>query len=205
MKKTSLFLSLCSLVVAVAALVITLKPAAKEATTETPVENTSEGSTKGIAFFNLDEVVSKYQFAIDEQAKFENKAKGIDEELNRRRVKIEDEDKTLAEQLSKGLIIRSQAEVKYQDLQKKVGEFQNYGQQKQAELAEEQQVLLNNIANQIMEYVKVYNATAKYDIILSTQGNLLPSPVVLGSDAINITYDLIAGLNAKYQAEKSKK
>jgi len=204
MKKTTLILSICSLLVAVAALVLSFIP--EKAEGNTPAEKSEQiDNSEGIAFFNLDEVIAGYQMAIDLQQGFEKKAKGIDDDVTRRRSKIESEDKDLADKLNKGLITRSVAEVKYNDLQKRVAEFQQYGQQKQGELAEEQQVILNNIANSIMEYVKKYNTTHNYSLILSTQGGLLPQSVVIGSESLNITSELIEGLNAEYAANKSKK
>ena len=197
MKKTTLILSICSLLVAVAALVLSFIP--EKAEGNTPAEKSEQiDNSEGIAFFNLDEVIAGYQMAIDLQQGFEKKAKGIDDDVTRRRSKIESEDKDLADKLNKGLITRSVAEVKYNDLQKRVAEFQQYGQQKQGELAEEQQVILNNIANSIMEYVKKYNTTHNYSLIL-------PQPVVIGSESLNITSELIEGLNAEYAANKSKK
>lgn len=206
MKKTAFILSICSLLVAIAALVLNFVPCNKTAECSVEEEQvSSKTETEGIAYFNLDEVISAYQFAIDLQQAFEQKAKGINDDVNRRRTKIENEDKELAEKLNKGLITRSVAEVKYNDLQNRVAEFQQFGQQKQNELAEEQQVILNNIANAVMEYVKKYNATHNYSVILSTQGNLLSQPVVTASESLNITSELIEGLNAEYQANKSKK
>ena len=206
MKKTAFILSICSLLVAIAALVLNFVPCNKTAECSGEEEQvSSKTETEGIAYFNLDEVISAYQFAIDLQQAFEQKAKGINDDVNRRRTKIENEDKELAEKLNKGLITRSVAEVKYNDLQNRVAEFQQFGQQKQNELAEAQQVILNNIANAVMEYVKKYNATHNYSVILSTQGNLLSQPVVTAAESLNITAELIEGLNAEYQANKSKK
>ncbi len=206
MKQTSNILSICALAVAAAALVSTfvLDSAKSKKCTEPVAENTTE-NTSGIAYFNLDEVVAGYQMAIDLQQNFEKKASGINDDVIRRRSKLENEDKDLADKLNKGLITRSVAEIKYNDLQKKVTDFQQFGQQKQNELAEEQQVILNNIANSITEYVKKYNAAHHFDLILSTQGNLLSSPVVDAAQSLNITNELIEGLNAEYQNSKSKK
>ena len=129
-------------------------------------------------------------------------AKSVDQEVTRRRTKLENEDKDLADKLNKGLMTRSTAEVKYNELQKKVADFQQYAQQKQAELAEEQQVILNNIANAVMEYVQKYNAQKGYDLVLATQGALLSTPVVTGDAALDITEDLIKGLNEEYNSSK---
>lgn len=203
MKNSTLTLSICSIVVAVAALVFGILGFVATPFAETvPANEEGAAATEGIAFFNLDEVIAGYQMAIDLQQSFEKKATGINDEVNRRRTKLENEDKDLADKLNKGLMTRNVAEVKYNDLQQKVADFQNYGRQKEQELAEEQQVMLNNIANAIKEYVDKYNKTRNYSLILSTSGALLPSPVVVGSDAINITSELISGLNTEYQNKK---
>ena len=202
MKKTiSLILSICSLAVAIAALVcVFVQPGqAEQPSSETIEQETSPATT---VFFNLDQVLARYDMAIKLQADFEKKAKSVDQEITRRRTKLENEDKDLSDKLNKGLMTRSTAEVKYNELQKKVADFQQYGAQKQNELAEEQQVMLNNIANAVMEYVQKYNAVKGYDLVLATQGALLSTPVVTGDSALDITEDLIKGLNEEYNSSK---
>ena len=199
-KNLPLILSICSIAVAAAALVcaIVLPKSANKAAEEAVEEATAAGN--GIVYFNLDTILSQYDMAVKLQGDFQKKAESIDQDLNRRRTKLENEDKDLSDKLNKGLITRSTAEVKYNDLQKKAADFQQYGQQKQNELAEEQQVMVNNIANAVMEYVKKYNETKGYEVILATQGALLSTPVVTGDSALDITEDLLKGLNEDYQA-----
>ena len=202
MKKTiSLILSICSLAVAIAALVcVFVQPGqAEQPSSETTEQETSPATT---VFFNLDQVLARYDMAIKLQADFEKKAKSVDQEITRRRTKLENEDKDLSDKLNKGLMTRSTAEVKYNELQKKVADFQQYGAQKQNELAEEQQGMLNNIANAVMEYVQKYNAVKGYDLVLATQGALLSTPVVTGDSALDITEELIKGLNEEYNSSK---
>ena len=200
-KNLPLILSICALVVAIAAVVLpfAMPSCCEKASSEEAVE---AAAAKTVVYFNLDQVLSRYDMAIKLQEDFEKKAKSIDQDITRRRTKLENEDKELTDKLNKGLMTRSTAEVKYNELQKKVASFQQYGQQKQQELAEEQQVMINNIANAVGEYVKKYNEVKGYDVILSTQGDLLSSPVVCGDAALDITEELIAGLNEDYKAAK---
>ena len=200
-KNLPLILSICSLVAAIAALVcVFVLPA--DTTPAAEVEQSEQSVSTGTVYFNLDQVLARYDMSIKLQADFEKKASGVDQELTRRRTKRENEDKDLADKLNKGLMTRSTAEVKYNELQKKVADFQQYGQQKQAELAEEQQVILNNIANSVMEYVQKYNAQKGYDLVLATQGALLSTPVVTGNAALDITEEIIKGLNEEYNSKK---
>ena len=201
-KDLPLILSICSLVAAVAALVCVFVLPGKATEPASEAVETAESVAAGTVYFNLDQVLARYDMSIKLQADFEKKAKSVDQEVTRRRTKLENEDKDLADKLNKGLMTRSTAEVKYNDLQKKVADFQQYAQQKQAELAEEQQVILNNIANSVMEYVQKYNAVKGYDVVLATQGALLSTPVVTGNAALDITEELIMGLNEEYNSSK---
>ena len=203
MKKTPIILSICALVVAAAALVLNIVPFNKASKAEAEAEQ-AEAAAVNIAYFNIDEVVAGYQMAIDLNASFEKKAKSVNDDLTRRNNKLENEQKELADKLNKGLVTRSTAEVQYGKLQEKVASFQQLLQQKNNELAEEQQVILNNIANAVGEYVKKYNEEKGYTMIFSTTSGLLSQPVVDAEAGLNITADIIEGLNAEYAASKKK-
>ena len=69
-------------------------------------------------------------------------------------------------------------------------------------MAEEQQVMMNQIADAIATYVKEYNATHNYALILTTAGNVISTPVVTGDSRLDITEELLAGLNAAYISTK---
>jgi Skp family chaperone for outer membrane proteins len=100
--------------------------------------------------------------------------------------------------VDKGLLTTSVAQAQYQKLQQQQQEYQEYAVRKQQEMAEEQQVMMNQIANAIAEFVTEYNETHQYALILSTSGNILSTPVVCGDPRLDITEDFLAGLNAAY-------
>ena len=203
MKKTPLILSICALVIACAALVIAIVPINKASKAEAEAE-AAEAAAINVAYICIDEVVAGYQMAIDQNAAFEKKAKSVNDDLTRRNNKLENEQKEIADKLNKGLVTRSTAEVQIGKWQEKVASFQELTQQKSNELAEEQQVILNNIANAVGEYVKKYNEEKGYTMIFSTTSGLLSQPVVDAEPGLNITADIIEGLNNEYQASKKK-
>ena len=86
----------------------------------------------------------------------------------------------------------------YRKLQEQQQSYQQYVVNKQQEMAEEQQVMMNQIANAISEFVQEYNTTHGYAMILATAGNILSTPVVTADPKLDITEDLLAGLNAAY-------
>ena len=201
MKKSDI-ISIVAAVIAVAAIVVCfLKPAPKAA-------ESGEGvcATEGeIVYFELDRVLEEYDMANDLRSVAETKVESINQEVNRRGRKLEKEIADFQEKMDKGLMTRSVAEVQGQKLQQKQNEFQQYAAQKQQEIAEEQSVMMNQIADAINEYVEKYNAEKQYAMILTTQGDILSAPVVTADASLNITEEILKGLNEEYVKTKSKK
>ena len=151
-----------------------------------------------IVYFDMDKVMSGYDFANDEVSKYETKASSVSSELERRRKKIEKDMADFQNKVDKGLLTQSVAQVQYQKLQEAQQNFQNYALKKQQEMAEEQQVTMNKISNAIAEYVAEYNLDHNYAMILTTSGNVISIPVVTADPKLDITDSLLEGLNAAY-------
>ena len=64
--------------------------------------------------------------------------------------------------------------------------------------------MMNQILDAIKTYVDEYNIDKQYSMILATQGAVLPAPVVVGDDILDITSDILLGLNDEYVKSKSK-
>ena len=124
--------------------------------------------------------------------------------MNRRQNKLQRDANSFQDKVNKGLMTQSTAQVQYQKLQEQDASFQNYAAQKQQEIAEEQQVMMNQIFDAIKAFTDEYNQKMGYAMILVTQGDILPAPVVTGDAALDITDALIEGLNAAYVQQKGK-
>lgn len=161
----------------------------------------SEDSTAvagSIVFFNMDKVMEGYDMANDLNSVFETKTSGIQAEIDRRGKKLEKDMTDFQNKVDKGLLTTSVAQAQYQKIQQQQQDYQQYVVRKQQEMGEEQQVMMNQIANAIAEYVQEYNAEHQYALILATAGPILSTPVVTGDPKLDITQDLLAGLNAAY-------
>lgn len=161
----------------------------------------SEDSTAvagSIVFFNMDKVMEGYDMANDLNSVFETKTSGIQAEIDRRGKKLEKDMTDFQNKVDKGLLTTSVAQAQYQKIQQQQQDYQQYVVRKQQEMGEEQQVMMNQIANAIAEYVEEYNAEHQYALILATAGPILSTPVVSGDPKLDITQDLLAGLNAAY-------
>ena len=151
-----------------------------------------------IVYFNMDKVMEGYDMANDLNSVFETKTAGIQAEIDRRGKKLEKDAADFQNKVDKGLLTTSVAQAQYQKLQEQQQAYQQYALSKQQEMAEEQQVMMNQIANAIAEYVEEFNLEHQYALILTTAGSILSTPVVTGDPTLDITDELLAGLNAAY-------
>ena len=166
-------------------------PAATEASDSVAVAGS-------IVYFNMDKIMEGYDMANDLNSVFETKTSGIQSEIDRRGKKLEKDAADFQSKVDKGLLTTSVAQAQYQKLQQQQQSYQQYVVSKQQEMTEEQQVMMNQIANAISEFVAEYNVEHQYALILATAGNILSTPVVTGDPKLDITEDLLAGLNAAY-------
>ena len=157
-----------------------------------------------IVYFDLDRVLNEYDMANDLRSVAETKINSINQEVNRRGSKLEKDIKTFQDKINKGLMTQSVAEIQSKKLQDQQNNFNQYAAQKQQEIAEEQQVMMNQIADAIKTFIDEFNATRGYAMILTTQGDILPAPVVTADPALDITDEILEGLNAAYVKSKAE-
>ena len=202
MKKLPLILSIIALIGVIAIAIATFTCGSKK---PAAVENADAPALQGeIVYFNMDRVLAEYDMANDLRSVFETKANSINQEVQRRVSKFQKDANSFQDKINKGLMTQSTAQVQSQKLAEQQSNVENYANQKQQEILEEQQVMLNQISDAIDTFVKEYNETMGYAMILATQGDILPMPVVTGDAALDITDALIEGLNAAYVKEKGK-
>lgn len=204
MKNTPLILSIISLVAVIALGIISFtgKGSASEAKSG---ENAPAAGSGAIVYFNLDRVLNEYDMANDLRSVVESKAQGIQEEVNRRGNKLQNDVNSFQEKINKGLITRSVAEVQGQKLEQQRNDFNNFANQKNQEIAEEQQVMMNNIGDAIKTFLDKYASDNSYAMVIATQGDILPAPVAAADRSLDVTDDIIVKLNDEYVKTKSKK
>ena len=204
MKNTSLILSIISLVAVIALGIISFtgKGSASEAKSG---ENAPAAGSGAIVYFNLDRALNEYDMANDLRSVVESKAQGIQEEVNRRGNKLQNDVNSFQEKINKGLITRSVAEVQGQKLEQQRNDFNNFANQKNQEIAEEQQVMMNNIGDAIKTFLDKYASDNSYAMVIATQGDILPAPVAAADSSLDVTDDIIVKLNDEYVKTKSKK
>ncbi|MDE7126316.1 MAG: OmpH family outer membrane protein, partial [Bacteroidales bacterium] len=167
--------------------------------TSSPATTAENGA---IVYVALDRILQEYDMANDLRSVVETKIQNIQAEVTRRGKKLEKDVNDFQEKMNKGLMTRSVAEVQAQKLDQQQQEFNSYAQQKQNEINEEQMVMMNQLADAIKTFLDEYNAVMQYSLILTNQGG---APVIAADTSLDITDDVLAGLNDEYVKNKNKK
>ena len=202
MKNLSLAISIVSLIAAITFGVLFLT---KDTKNNVPAdgETTEALACKGdIVYVDLDRILMDYDMANDLRSVVETKAQNIQAEITRRGKKLENDVKSFQDKMNKGLMTRSVAEAQQQKLMQQEQEFNEYAALKQQEIQEEQVVMMNQLGDAIKTFIDNYNAEKQYAMILTNSGG---APVLAADASLDITEDVLAGLNDEYIKSKNNK
>ncbi len=213
MKKTSHILGAVILSAVVAFGATSCKQNNSENAVAPSAETTDTTAPKGaIVYLDMTRVMAEYDMANDLRSVVETKVQSIQAEITRRESSLTSAVQKYEEKMQKGLMTRSTAEYEAQKIQQQEIEYQNYANQKNNEINEELLVMNNQINDAIATFVAKYNEEKQYAMILITQGDAaedgvvtLGTPVLAADPALDITNDVLAGLNEEYVASKTTK
>ena len=196
MKKT---LSILAVLVS-AALFVSSCNSNQSAQTAAQITPAGEVAPAGsIVYIQMDSLVNQYDMFNDLKSEFEAKVEAIQDDLRKKSNAFEKSATDFQNKLNKGLLTRSQAETQQQALLQREQDLRNLTGQKQMEMQEEEAVMLRRVMDAIQTYLNEYNETHNYALILSTSGS---NPVIVGNPSLDITNDVLKGLNAEYIQSK---
>ena len=189
------------LLFAALALVMGLAACTNQNAPKAEAAEAAEATTTGkIAVYFIDQVIAQYQMAIDKQAAFQKEYEAKTKDLNASARKLEKDFNALQDKVNKVLITRADAEKEAAKLQERQNNLQARSEKAMAELAEKEQVMSNQIMYSINEFVNALNADLKYDLIFAS--SLAGGPIVNANPALDLTDEIIEGLNKQYAASK---
>ncbi len=200
MKKITLVASVI-MAVAVVGLLTNCKQKSNDIATKSTEISTSSvqlSSTFSAAWVNIDTLIKNYDMSYVKERELEEMGRKSEAELNTKSRDFEKEANDYQDKVQKGLVTRSQAQQLEQTLGEKQQELYRLRDELRAKLAEDQQVKLRQIHQSITDYLAKYNETKGYHIILSST---FGGPLLYGHPALDITADVLKGLNEKYTKE----
>jgi outer membrane protein len=171
----------------------------KTAGTSDNVEKKSHG---GIAYVELDSVIANFDMAEDKATELEEKTKTSEAELTSKSQAFDRDVRDYQNKVQKGLVTRATAAEMEQTLAQQQQTLIARRDEMAYNLNEEGLVAQRQVLEYINQYLAEFNADRGYQYILAKQ---FPGPILYSDTTLDVTADVIAGLNAKYNAEKAKK
>jgi outer membrane protein len=156
----------------------------------------------GIAYVNLDSVVSKYQMTKDLTAEIQKKGSQYEADLSTKTKSLQSGVQDLQYKAQRGLEVRSKLEEMQQQLAADEQNLYKLRDSYAMQMQEENTVMTRKVMTAVMDYLKEYSKGKSFQYIL---GNTFDGKILYADRTLEITNDVIKGLNEKYKAEKDAK
>ena len=153
-----------------------------------------------IAYINIDTLDSQYEYIKDYSAALKNKQANIEASLSSMYSKFQQDYAEFQQSVQAGL--KPEAELKKQQaiLEQKQNEIASKEKSLQA-LSEEVAMKQNDMLKNVSAFIKRYN-NGKFDFILAYTSNV--SSVLYAKPELEITKEVVEGLNQEYKLKKEK-
>ncbi len=161
----------------------------------------AEGGLK-IAYVDTDTIMAKYQYAIDLNEEL-LAYKDQQEKYYQQQVTAFQTDYNNYLQTGASLTL-TQQQTKEAELKQRAEKMSTLEQELMAKVAERQLSENTKLLNAIFAFIREYNAAnQQFDLILRKSFN--DTPVLYANPAMDITEEILAGLNEEYKQVKAKK
>lgn len=151
-----------------------------------------------IAYINSDTVLKYYDYREVALGQLESKATKMDQDFRNRAQGLQNE--IAAYQRNVNSMTLGQVKATEEDLGKKQQNLQLYQQSLNQQVMMDQEKVNRDLYERVTKFLKTYAAEKGIQIVLKYD---LTSDVMQVSDALDISKDVIKGLNDEYTAEKS--
>ncbi|GAL84727.1 molecular chaperone Skp [Sporocytophaga myxococcoides] len=152
-------------------------------------------NARKIVFFNYDSLTAKYEFFKKIQREMETKARGIENELMRKEQKLQEDFEFY--QKNAGAMTEQHRESKERELTAAQQELLALKENRSEQFAIQQQELNKQLMDKLYGYFNKLSRENNFDYILTYQKGL--PGVVFGADSLDITKELVDGLNREYK------
>ena len=154
-----------------------------------------------IAYVDLDSLQEKYVFYKEKTAEFERKKEGADRDLNNAYQKLENERVSIG-QKAQGM---TEAELQnfQQDFQRKLQNLENQRRNLENNIQQEGFKTMEDVRKRIADFLEEYNRQKGYSFILTHNSAI--NTILYKDTTLNITDEVVRGLNETYERTKVKK
>lgn len=164
---------------------------------EQPLESGSE--MKGVlklAYVEVDSLMTQFEFAKEKSAELEKKSINARNTLTQKGNQLQAAANNFQQKLqNNGFTSREQAEGVQAALQRQQNDLAALQARLENELANETQKFNVALRDSLNNFLNEYNKDKKYDLILAKSGD----NILLANQSLDITQDVINGLNKRYK------
>lgn len=150
-----------------------------------------------MAYLNSDTVLKYYDYVKEMRTIYDAKNKRLDQDLKNRAQSLQNDIDSYQRNLSNLTI--GQAKAVEEDLGKKQNNFRLYQQSVEQEVVNDQNKLTTELYTRITTFLKTYAEGSGLQVVFKFDPS---SDVLYGTAAIDISQDVIKGLNEQYKNEK---
>ena len=162
-----------------------------------PAAASSEGLK--IAYVEVDSLMTQYDFAKDYSVTLQKKSNNARNTLTQKGNQLQAAINNFQQKLNNnGFQSREQAASVQNAIQRQQNDLQELQARLENELATETAKFNEALRDSLQNFLKDYNADKKFDLILSKAGD----NILLGASRLDITQDVINGLNKRYKPAK---
>ncbi|MGN0221888.1 MAG: OmpH family outer membrane protein [Prevotella sp.] len=169
---------------------------------EEPASTATETSAgMKIAYVEVDSLMSQYNFCKEYSLILQKKSNNARNTLNQKGAQLQKAAANFQEKLqSNGFTSREEAERVQMALQRQQQDLQELQNRLGSELDSETAKFNEALRDSLQNFLKVYNKSKKYDLILSKAGD----NILYAAKKYDITQDVINGLNKRYKSTIKK-
>ncbi|MBQ6916843.1 MAG: OmpH family outer membrane protein [Prevotella sp.] len=162
-----------------------------------PAAASSEGLK--IAYVEVDSLMTQYDFAKDYSVTLQKKSNNARNTLTQKGNALQAAMNNFQQKINNnGFQSREQAASVQNAIQRQQNDLQELQARLENELATETAKFNEALRDSLQNFLKDYNADKKFDLILSKAGD----NILLGASRLDITQDVINGLNKRYKPAK---
>lgn len=155
-----------------------------------------------IAHVNIDTLLSNMQMYQDITENLTSRQQGLETDFGSKYKSFEREIVDFQEKVQKGLLTRREAQELEAQLNNRRMELENQRNEIMMALQEENVVGQNKVIDYIMNYLEEYNSDGTYQYILSYS---FGGGILYATDALDITQEVLRGINERYESEQDSK
>jgi outer membrane protein len=154
-----------------------------------------------VAYVDLDSLQEKYAYYQEKMNDFEKRKENADRDLNNAYQKLENERVAVGQRAQS----MTQAELQnfQQEFQKKVQNLENQRRNLENSIQQEGFKTMDDVKKRINDFLDGYNKAKGYSFILSY--NSAVNTILYKDTTLNITDEVVRGLNEAYVGSKAKK